>query len=408
MADQPPDEEQDSPEEARAHVRSSAQGTAADLARMGIDPRLLGLEAAPDRTPEPPASTAPGAPQRPAQPPGHNVVPLRESDSVTDSAQLPASGTSRAWSAEPPPLTGSADQTPGAGVLPVDGVFGSDRPGRATSSQVRRLARAVTLGLLTPDAAEAAEHERRMATRVRTRQTDHRVVAFVAGKGGVGTTTVALGVGCVLAALRDDASTVVSLRTGAPSISRALGGDGARTVRELIAESEEDPSTLPNGLRVVDAPGWGTPVRRDDLPVLIDRLSQDSTLSLFDLGTDLGESADGLFSRADQLVIVCGPGVANREAAHTAAERAADVDPYLLDSAVYVVVCSREQGMKRVASELRRDVPPGGRVVAVPPDPALADGAPLDPSRLRAQTRLALIDIAGLVALGSASEGEPR
>ena len=46
-------------------------------------------------------------------------------------------------------------------------------------------------------------------------------------------------------------------------------------------------------------------------------------------------------------------------------------------------------------------MPGGARVVAVPPEPWLAEGAAFDPARVGPATRLAMIDVAGLVALGA-------
>ena len=46
-------------------------------------------------------------------------------------------------------------------------------------------------------------------------------------------------------------------------------------------------------------------------------------------------------------------------------------------------------------------MPGGARVVAMPPEPWLAEGAAFDPARVAPATRLALVDVAGLVALGT-------
>src|SRR4051812_44573471 len=97
MTETPPDE---TAEEAAARARSSAQSTAHDLARMGIDPRALGLDAEPSdattpasRQPVEDPHEAPAA-RTPAL--SENVVPLRPDD------VLPASGTSSAWEPAPP------------------------------------------------------------------------------------------------------------------------------------------------------------------------------------------------------------------------------------------------------------------------------------------------------------------
>ncbi|MGH3447707.1 MAG: hypothetical protein ACRDP4_08805, partial [Nocardioidaceae bacterium] len=68
MSDEQPPEE--SPEEEAARTRASAEGAAGDLARMGIDPRALGLQAPPEAGPAPPGTAVPpGSPGTAAGPP---------------------------------------------------------------------------------------------------------------------------------------------------------------------------------------------------------------------------------------------------------------------------------------------------------------------------------------------------
>jgi len=391
--EQTPDEEA---EEQARRTRASAQSTASELARMGIDPRALGLDASPGARPsDGGGGPLPGSP--PVAPANEqtNVVPLRPED-----APLRESGTSMAWQPAPPTL---AQSEASAGLdVPVERLLG-DAPAPADArSSALRLARAVTFGVLTPDAADAAEREREMVARVRSRQTEHRVVVFVSAKGGVGTTTVAAGVGCVLAALRDDRTTLASTRPGTPSLGLALGGRRAPTARDLArSDVEVAAASLGNGLQVVDGPPWSTPLRRTDVPALLDRLAGMSTFVLFDVGNDPGEASASILSRADQVVVVTGAGADGAEAARVAADRVADADPYLLDSAVYAVVCQREAQFKGVVRRMRETMPQGARIVAVPADERLAQGHPFDPSAVAAGTRMAMIDIAGLVALGS-------
>ena len=95
-------------EQEAARRRSSAQNAAGDLARMGIDPRALGLQApaestthrGPDQSSDRRPQVAPQQPGHPGEPAQHeadlsgaNVVPLRPSQGP----ELPASGTSSAW-----------------------------------------------------------------------------------------------------------------------------------------------------------------------------------------------------------------------------------------------------------------------------------------------------------------------
>lgn len=407
------------PEEQAAHdaarTKSSAQQAASDLARMGIDPRALGLQGPSSSRQRPPQQPAGGdTPAQPLartgqqQPPGqppHNVVPIRPGSDPS----LPASGTSSAWAAEPPPITSGHQIATETRAVPLEFLLGREDTAGHPKPSPRQLARAVTFGMITPDAADAADREREMVNRVRTRQTDHRTVVFLSGKGGVGTTAVACGVGCVLAALRDDSTTLVSMRPGTPSLGLAMAGTAAPNARDLTrADADVTPLRLNNGLQLLDGPRWGTPVRRNEVPAIIDSLGQLSTFSLFDVGNDASESGHSVLSRADQVVIVTGAGPDGLDGARVAAERAAEIDPYFLDSAVYVVVCQRDTTQRSVVRSMRDRMPGGGRVVVVPPEETLVDGGAFDPGRVSVETRLAMIDIAGMVALGAVAQKARR
>lgn len=395
-------------------MRTSARGAASDLARMGIDPSILGIETdrrtQPARAPESPRAPGTNAPESRSQPrppgphdPG-NVVPLRGGE---PSPRLPRSGTSPAWAPGPP---GVEQSGPAYGAeTPLDRVLGDTPGGGGSSVDPGRLAKAVTFGLLTPDAAEVAKREQEIVGRVRTRQTEKRVVAFVSGKGGVGTTTVATGVGCVFAALREDTSALVSVRSGEASLGRALAGQPAPSARELVRSTQDvEPLRLSNGLLLVDGPRWGTPLQRPDIPTVTDKVAESAAFVLFDVGNDSSDAAHAAVGQADQVVIVSGTGPQGVDSARVAAERVADLDPLLLDTAVYVIVCQRDEAMRTVVRRMRSELPEGGRIVALPPEDFLAAGAAFDPGRVSAGTRLGLIDVAGLVALRRVAQYQGR
>ena len=137
-----------------------------------------------------------------------------------------------------------------------------------------------------------------MVARVRSRQSDQRVVVFLSGKGGVGTTTVATGVGSVLAALRDDVTTLVSLRAGAPSLGRMLTGEPA----------PERPGDRPDGRRgrTASAAQRAAGRRRPPVehagpsqrrsPTWSTVSAQTSDFCLFDVGNDASEAAQSILA----------------------------------------------------------------------------------------------------------------
>ena len=373
----------DAPVDPTIRDRRQAQGAAGDLARMGIDPRSLGLTE--PVAPQPPVRSHVAEPQDDLEPRAP-VVYLRPQDGV---AQQAAPGP---VPAEPEPVRPPSElerQLSGAAAPPAP-------------RQTSRLLKTVARGLVTPDAAVAVQGERQIVDAVRQRQTDRRIVTFVAGKGGVGCTTVAVGVGTAFMAMREDRSVVIDVQQGTPSLAASFGVEGGRSVASLVAETEAtSPPAAPSGLGLVDGSGWDQGLSRSDVVGVLDRLRADHTFNLLDVGDDAGEAGHAALARADQAVVVTGPGELGVAALRTALERVRLVNPEAASVAVHVVVCPHEQSYREA---LRLTASSGGlstSVVVVPPDPYLQDGHAYDPARVASATREAFLRIAGAVALRS-------
>lgn len=395
-----------------ARRRASAQDAAGDLARMGIDPRLLGLETPaasptrPHRAAEPDDESVPSvvdADEEQAKPAGAGqeadtsgrIVPLRPEFATASPPTQP-----QLW-----PRTGVPLSAPSYG--PVEQLLSRTAAQRPAPTSSRRWLKALTRGLVTPDAAESASNERVLVAALRTRQTERRVVAFCAGKGGVGSTTVAVGVGSALAALREDTAVLVDAQAGTAALSALLGATPAPTARELATTAVgTEPAVARGGLRLVDGSGWDTPLRRSDVAQLLDRLKVDHTFVLVDLGDDAGEAGHAVLARSDQTVVVTGAGGVGLAAARVAADRLHQLDPRAALRAVYVVVCLHDEPYRRVRQEAVNQLGQGPvRVVIVPPDPLLAAGHPFDAGSLRPGTREAMLEVAAALAV---SGGELR
>jgi MinD-like ATPase involved in chromosome partitioning or flagellar assembly len=347
--------------------RQRAEGAAGDLARMGIDPRSLGLG---DVAPPLPAAGDPVDDQA-----GARVVQLRPG---------------LAQPLQPAPVPEPPVHDEGPAVAP---------PAPTTTPpprQASRLLRTVAKGLVTPDAAVSIQGEREAIDAVRQRQTDRRVIAFIAGKGGVGCTTVAVGAGTAFMALREDHSVVVDVQQGTASLGGTFGADRPRSIASLTAEVEAtSPPVAASGLGLVDGSDWDQTLGRADVVGVLDRLRADHTFNLLDVGDDAGEAGHAALARADQVVVVTGPGELGRAALGTAVDRAKAVNPVAASVAVHVVVCPHEQSYR----EAQRQLGPQGGVVVVPPDPWLQAGHPYDPAAVSPETREALLRVSGLVAL---------
>jgi len=350
--------------------RRRAQAAAGDLERMGIDPRSLGLG-------EMPAPEGSGGPES-----GASVVQLRP-----EQPQVPA--PLRPAETAPPP---DALSPPTASQSLLERT--APPPARETSRFLRLVAR----GLRTPDAAVAAQDERAIVDAARHRQTDRRIVAFVAGKGGVGCTTLAVAVGTTFMALREDRSVVVDVQAGAPTLTELYGAPHPMSITALPNDGQPmAPPAVPSGLAIVSGGTWDETVTRGDVASALDRLGTDHTFHLLDVGDDAGEGGHAALARADQAVVVSGPGPAGAAALAEALLRVRSVNPNLLARVVQVIVCPHEESFR----ETSRRSPAGSGVVVLPPDPYLLGGNVYDSRGVSAATRQAVLRVAAAVALGS-------
>ena len=398
---QPPDEEQKADRSAQRLRR--AQAAAGDLARMGIDPRSLGLDDSSDAAPP----EAPGQPDPDSE--GASVVQLRPR---TGPSAPPEPGTRMTPGGSP---GGTADPLPRASSAAAQGVEGTSRRpseveqllSRAHADQpapreTSRLFRTVARGLVTVDAALSAQEERDLLDAVRSRQSDRRTVTFVSGQGGVGCTTMAVATGTTFMALREDQSVVVDVRSGTPSLGELYGAAAPVTVTGLLGGSEIAPApTNASGLGLVDGAGWDQTLSRGDVAQALDRLGEEHLFRLFDAGNDAGEASRTALARADQVVVVTGPGRSGSAATSVALDRIAYVNPACLDSVVHVVVCRNEDSYRESLRQVG-DASAAGpiAVVVVPPDAHLARGLPFDAERVSAGLRSSVLRVAAAVALG--------
>lgn len=404
MSDQSGD---DGDEEQRERQRNSAQHAASDLARMGIDPRSLGLdEAGTTSGAGPTAPTGPTAapPLGPGTGPPRDRAPDRRDPSARIVPIRPefAQDARRLGTRAPQPRgLAPPAANPGAVGVVEQLLARTAAQTPAPKAPPSRFVRALTLGMVTPDAAEAAGNERALVAAVRQRQTERRVVTFLAGKGGVGTTTVASGVGAALAALRDDHPVLLDVQAGAASLGALHGLPEPVSATVLVRSGEETllPRT-PAGLGIVDGAGWEQPLRREDLAALLDRLGADNAFNLVDAGTDPGPAAHAAIARCDQAVVVTSVGAVGLAAMQMAVSRLRQINPFAVEGAVFVVVSHHEEAHRRAHREISEQLGFAPvRVVVVPSDVSLKTGEPFDPARVAPGVREAMLRIGAAIAL---------
>lgn len=381
----------------------AAQEGADELARMGIDPRALGLT--PPATGQAPPPGAPAGPERaPADPPARSPGP-----GARPAGSPPSRPPGPVPPAPPPGPVGPAPSPPQRVGGPPAAWSGLERlvaaPSAAPPAGWRHRLRAAALGVLQPGAAAAVQREQELVARARARCPEPRAVAFLAGKGGVGTTTTAAGVALTLATLRPDPVALVCARSGTGSIGHRLAGAPAPAVASLVSGAATQPAWAHDRLAVVDGAPWHSPLRQEELLRLLAGLRTRHPLTLLDIGNDLAEAAQAALRRCDQVVLVTTASQDAVEATRIALSRVHQADPFRLGTVVVALTSLHPRQFRHTARRLRLALGPGSaRLVPVPYDPALATGHPLDLARARPATREAYLRIAGLIAEPGESE----
>jgi MinD-like ATPase involved in chromosome partitioning or flagellar assembly len=397
-----------------------------DLARMGIDPVTLGLPpaATSDTTGE--APDLPDDPEEPARADATEVddpqpggdAPDVPRDSMPDSGLMiarapweePTAALDRPINFDHAPFQAPVRHANGpAGHTthpdhPDDGTSGTEPTEPVVApTGARRAVGAFSAGLFTARSAQRVQDEQEIVAGVRAPQREHQVVAFVAGKGGVGTTTTAAGVALAMASLRDDHVALIDAQAGTNSLQRWLSDSIASGPPGLRAPTDEPASypllQLSNGLDVVDGAPWQAPADPADLTAIIGQLRQGHTFTLVDVGDDVGATAHRMLTASTRVVVVTAADRHAARATQLVLSRIHQVQPARLTDVVVAVVCLVRGQYRRVMRELRSDLGShGSLVVPVPHEPVLAATDHLDLGRLHPQSREAYLRVAAALA----------
>lgn len=270
-------------------------------------------------------------------------------------------------------------------ALPAGGP-GGGRTGGATAPPG-------ALSRLLPTGTAQLAREREWSATVSRNPVTHRVVACVAGSGGVGTSTVAAGLALTVAALRPGEVALAGAGTGAASLGLRVAGVTAPSAAQFATGTAEPLRS--SGLSVVDGAPWDTPLTRPTLVRLITDLREDCAFAVLDVGNDAGETGHGALARVDGVVVVTTDAPDAMASAERTLARVRDIDPARARDAVAAVVALRRR---------RRRVTPQtllARTVNVPWDPGLDGGAPLHIDGLRPRTRAAFLELAAALFAGT-------
>ncbi|HEU5038875.1 MAG TPA: MinD/ParA family protein [Nocardioides sp.] len=304
---------------------------------------------------------------------------------------------------DPPPVLSAADFTDAIMYAPKAPV-----PGRGW----RRAVYDGSAHLLNPGPSAVERRRRELEERLRTPIRGSRRVVVMSRKGGVGKTTISLALGSTFAMLRGDRVVAVDANPDAGNLAHRVAPPHDRTITDVLRDLDTISSyaalrsytaqAAESRLEVLasdDDPRIWTALDRNDYHRLVELLDRFYNLIVLDTGTGILDSANqGLLTEADQIVLVVRAGLDGGRAGALTLDW---MDEHGFDDLVSraVVVVNAERRGAAPPDLMRRHFEKRcGRVVTVPWDDALEQGALTDMSSLRRKTRESLVDIAAAVA----------
>ena len=327
----------------------------------------------------------------------------------------------------PPPLrppAPSAGQTPSAPPVepaqrPTSDALTSDLllPGKRATPDGgwRRTVYRATGGLVRIGESSASMRRRDLVSRVRTPVAGgHHRVAVLSLKGGVGKTTVTVGLGATLASLRGDRVIAVDANPDRGTLSDKVRVQTPATIRDLLneralisryADVRAFTSQAPSRLEILASdrdPGVSVAFSADDYRAVVGVLEHYYSICITDCGTGLLHSAmAGILELADQVVLVSSPSVDGARSASATLDWL-DAHDYgdLVRGSVVVLSAIRRRSKSMVdLDRLEQHFAARSRaVVRVPYDPHLEEGAEFELEYLDAETADAYLTLAALVA----------
>jgi MinD-like ATPase involved in chromosome partitioning or flagellar assembly len=327
----------------------------------------------------------------------------------------------------------SADAWPGAATpaeqlapRPTSDMLTSDLllPGKRATPDGgwRRTVYRATGGLVHIGESSASMRRRDLVSRIRTPVAGgHQRVAVLSLKGGVGKTTVTVGLGATLASLRGDRVIAVDGNPDRGTLSDKLRLETTATIRDLLneramigryADVRAFTSQAPSRLEILASdrdPGASVAFSADDYRAVVAVLDHYYSICLTDCGTGLLHSAmAGILELADQVVLVSSPSVDGARSASATLDWL-DAHEYgdLVRGSVVVLSAIRRKSKSMVdLDRLEQHFAARCRaVVRIPYDPHLEEGAEFELDYLDTETAEAYLTLAALVADAFAHPG---
>jgi MinD-like ATPase involved in chromosome partitioning or flagellar assembly len=288
----------------------------------------------------------------------------------------------------------------------------------------RRTVYRATGGLVRVGESSASMRRRDLVGRIRTPVVGgHQRVAVLSLKGGVGKTTVTVGLGATLASLRGDRVIAVDANPDRGTLSDKVRVESSATIRDLLnkraligryADVRAFTSQSSSRLEILASdrdPGVSVAFSADDYRAVVGVLEHYYSICITDCGTGLLHSAmAGILELADQVVLVSSPSVDGARSASATLDWL-DAHDYgdLVRGGVVVLSAIRRKSKSMVdLDRLEQHFAARCRaVVRVPYDPHLEEGAEVELDYLATETAEAYLTLAALVADGFAYPRRP-
>ncbi|MBB4958348.1 hypothetical protein [Micromonospora polyrhachis] len=263
--------------------------------------------------------------------------------------------------------------------------------------QRRTAPRARGIATLTPGSGSARiTDERAFSTTAGSPSGPPRVVAFVAGNGGVGTTSTATAVALTLATLLPGQVALADTGTATASLAVRLGGSTG--VDSMAVASRGNEPVVVAGVTVVDGAPWETPLSRPALARIVADLREEHHYTLLDVGNDASDVGHGALARADRIVVVTTPAPDAVAAAGRTLHRVRALDQDRVRNVVFALVDLPGGGWRHRWGRAQPQIPDVDRstVIDVPWEPTLSAGVPVDLHRMHRRSRAALLRLAAV------------
>lgn len=237
-------------------------------------------------------------------------------------------------------------------------------------------------------------------------------IAVLSQKGGVGKTTVTVGLGATLATVRGDRVIAVDANPDFGTLAQRGPDETRSTVRDVLLDSHlvrysdvrRHTSQGSSRLEILASerdPATSEAFSEDDYRGVLSVLRRFYNIILTDCGTGLVHSAmAGVLAEADAIVIVASPAVDSaRSALATLDWLERNGYAYLIPEATIVLSASRPGPLGLDVDRLARNFVPGARSIHILPyDDHLAEGAEIDFELIGPPTREGFLLLAATLA----------